>query len=71
MAAKFFLKQYRAGKLGQFTLDDVSPEALDTFFETQKMYKTSTSNDLSRRQEKKLAKLEQRKQARNATNGQH
>ncbi|PHZ15855.1 GTPase [Rhizopus microsporus ATCC 52813] len=71
MAAKFFLKQYRTGKLGQFTLDDVSPEALDTFFETQKMYKTSTSNDLSRRQEKKLAKLEQRKQARNATNDQH
>ncbi|KAG1142277.1 hypothetical protein G6F37_009374 [Rhizopus arrhizus] len=73
MAAKFFLKQYRTGKLGQFTLDDVSPEALDAFFEKQKMYTARANVDsslLSKRQEKKLAKLEQRKMARKATSGQ-
>lgn len=65
MAAKFFIKQYRAGKLGLHTLDDVSPEALEDFFEKQKMYASRASLDsLSRRQEKKLAKLEQRKMAR-------
>ncbi|CAO3611639.1 unnamed protein product [Mucor hiemalis] len=68
MAAKFFLKHYRTGKLGQFTLDDCSPEALETFFESQKMYNTSNSSPstLSRRQEKKVAKIEQRKNSRKA-----
>ncbi|KAI8967995.1 P-loop containing nucleoside triphosphate hydrolase protein [Mycotypha africana] len=65
LAAKFFLKHYRTGKLGRFTLDDVSPQALDQFFEKQQMFNTSgQAGDLSRRQEKKLAKLEQRKKAR-------
>ncbi|KAI8337809.1 P-loop containing nucleoside triphosphate hydrolase protein [Blakeslea trispora] len=63
MAAKFFLKHYRTGKLGQFTLDDVSPEALDAFFEKQQMY-TANPDTLSRRQEKKALKIEQRKHAR-------
>lgn len=72
MAAKFFLKHYRTGKLGQFTLDDVSPEALETFFENQKMYNTSNSipSTMSRRQEKKAAKLEQRKNSRKAAQAQ-
>ncbi|KAI8365874.1 P-loop containing nucleoside triphosphate hydrolase protein [Choanephora cucurbitarum] len=65
MAAKFFLKHYRTGKLGQFTLDDVSPETLNEFFEQQKMYAVSSvPTALSRRQEKKALKLEQRKNAR-------
>ncbi|KAI8080273.1 P-loop containing nucleoside triphosphate hydrolase protein [Gilbertella persicaria] len=63
MAAKFFLKHYRTGKLGQYTLDDVSPEALEAFFEHQKIYSTTS---MSRRQEKKAVKLEQRKNARKA-----
>ncbi|KAI9483057.1 MAG: P-loop containing nucleoside triphosphate hydrolase protein [Benjaminiella poitrasii] len=66
LAAKFFLKQYRAGKLGQFTLDDVSPASLEHFFETQSMF-TASSNQpatMSRRQEKKAIKLEQRRKAR-------
>jgi ribosome biogenesis GTP-binding protein YlqF len=69
MAAKFFLKHYRTGKLGQFTLDDVSPKGLETFFETQKIYTTTSEsklNTLSRRQEKKIAKIEQRKNSRKA-----
>lgn len=68
MASKFFLKQYRTGKLGQFALDDVSPEALDEFFENERMYTTKASAEsMSRRQEKKIAKLEQRKKARNGS----
>jgi ribosome biogenesis GTPase A len=69
MAAKFFLKHYRTGKLGQFTLDDVSPKGLETFFETQKIYTTTSESNpstLSRRQEKKIAKIEQRKNSRKA-----
>ncbi|KAI8146927.1 P-loop containing nucleoside triphosphate hydrolase protein [Fennellomyces sp. T-0311] len=60
MASKFLLKQYRQGKLGRYTLDDTSPEALDAFFEQVK----SPGVELSRRQEKKLAKLAQRKEQR-------
>lgn len=68
MAAKFFLKHYRTGKLGQFTLDDCSPESLETFFESQKMYNASNASPstMSRRQEKKIAKIEQRKNSRKA-----
>ncbi|CAO3638220.1 unnamed protein product [Cunninghamella blakesleeana] len=35
MAAKFFLKQFRLGKLGRFTLDDIvyHPDQLDLFFQ--------------------------------------
>ncbi|KAI9248481.1 P-loop containing nucleoside triphosphate hydrolase protein [Helicostylum pulchrum] len=62
MASKFFLKHYRTGKLGRHTLDDVSPEALESFFESQKMYDASPGD--SRRQEKKIAKIEQRKNSR-------
>ncbi|KAG0166523.1 Mitochondrial GTPase [Apophysomyces sp. BC1015] len=61
MAAKFFLKQYRMGKFGRFTLDDVEPSALETFFEQVKMY-DSQQLGLSRRQEKKLTKLAHRKE---------
>ncbi|KAI8086445.1 P-loop containing nucleoside triphosphate hydrolase protein [Halteromyces radiatus] len=68
MAAKFFLKQFRLGKLGRYTLDDVTPNALDDFFEQVKLYNGNTSLrnksslDLSRRQEKKRAKLAWRKE---------
>ncbi|KAF7725521.1 Mitochondrial GTPase [Apophysomyces ossiformis] len=62
MAAKFFLKQYRTGKLGRFTLDDVDALSLEKFFEQTKMYNRQQIG-LSRRQEKKLAKLAQRKEA--------
>ncbi|KAI9024342.1 P-loop containing nucleoside triphosphate hydrolase protein [Phycomyces nitens] len=66
MAAKFFLKHYRMGKLGQFTLDDISPEGLEKFFERVKMYGSEgkTADDgVSRRQEKKMVKLAARKEA--------
>ncbi|KAI8978561.1 P-loop containing nucleoside triphosphate hydrolase protein [Pilobolus umbonatus] len=66
MAAKFFIKQYRTGKLGQYTLDDVSPKALEEFFEVQKLYCANNPDELSRRQIKKVEKLEQRKMARKA-----
>ncbi|ORZ24090.1 P-loop containing nucleoside triphosphate hydrolase protein [Absidia repens] len=69
MAAKFFLKQFRLGKLGRYTLDDVSPAALDTFFDQMKLYNGTSSRvkqsdpmAISRRQEKKLAKLAWRKE---------
>ncbi|KAI9498683.1 P-loop containing nucleoside triphosphate hydrolase protein [Zychaea mexicana] len=60
MASKFLLKQYRQGKLGRYTLDDTTPEALDAFFEQVK----TPEVELSHRQEKKLAKLAQRKEQR-------
>lgn len=69
MAAKFFIKHYRTGKLGQFTLDNVDPDSLEAFFQQQRMYATTNTNTnttLSRRQEKKIAKLEQRKTSRKA-----
>jgi ribosome biogenesis GTP-binding protein YlqF len=62
MAAKYFLKQYRLGKLGRYTLDDVSPEALERFFAESKSFDRELSS--SRRQEKKLAKLLARKEQR-------
>ncbi|KAI8380949.1 P-loop containing nucleoside triphosphate hydrolase protein [Radiomyces spectabilis] len=66
MAAKFFIKQYRLGKFGRFTLDNVTPDHLNTFFNQMKMYgseqKDSVTASLSRRQEKKLAKLAFRKE---------
>ena len=62
MAAKYFLKQYRLGKFGQYTLDDVSPEALERFFSESRNFDKDMS--ASRRQEKKLAKLQARKEQR-------
>ncbi|CDS06386.1 hypothetical protein LRAMOSA08914 [Lichtheimia ramosa] len=62
MASKFLLKQYRQGKLGRFTLDDIEPDTLQAFFD-----KTQTPNlnqVSSRRQEKKLAKIARRKEER-------
>ncbi|CAG8509308.1 10694_t:CDS:1, partial [Racocetra fulgida] len=31
-SAQFFIKQYRNGKYGRYTLDDVSPEGLKAYF---------------------------------------
>jgi ribosome biogenesis GTPase A len=62
MAAKYFLKQFRLGKFGRYTLDDVSPEALERFFSDSNSFDTSSS--ASRRQAKKLAKLQARKEQR-------
>ncbi|CAM0135015.1 unnamed protein product [Umbelopsis sp. WA50703] len=62
MAAKFFLKQFRLGKMGRYTLDDISPEALERFFAQSNSYDTESS--ASRRQAKKLAKLQARKEQR-------
>lgn len=70
MAAKFFLKQFRLGKLGRYTLDDISPPALDAFFDEMKLYNGTSSSGvrqsdpmaISRRQEKKRAKLAWRKE---------
>ncbi|KAI9281607.1 P-loop containing nucleoside triphosphate hydrolase protein [Sporodiniella umbellata] len=62
MAAKFFLQQYRKGQLGLHTLDDVTSDALDLFFQQQTTYAANPT--LSHRQEKKRLKIEQRKLAR-------
>jgi ribosome biogenesis GTPase A len=72
MAAKFFLKQYRTGKLGRYTLDDLSPASIHSFFDNIKMFNATDKlmAGASRRQEKKLAKLEQRKQSRKASDEQ-
>ncbi|CAH1763308.1 13378_t:CDS:2 [Entrophospora sp. SA101] len=35
-AASFFIKQYRDGKFGNYTLDDVETEAINEFFNKQK-----------------------------------
>lgn len=60
LASKFFLKQYREGKFGRFTLDDLNQESLQAAFD-----KSQTPNlQPSRRQIKKLAKLQQRKEER-------
>ncbi|ORX60517.1 GTPase [Hesseltinella vesiculosa] len=64
MAAKFFLKQYRTGKLGLFTLDDLTD--LDTYFTSDK----SQPESLSRRKEKKQLKLAMRKEQRLKANRQ-
>lgn len=53
--AQFLLKQYRIGKLGRFTLDDISPEALESFLTKE------FEDPISRRQQKKTDKLEERK----------
>ncbi|KAF9581067.1 Mitochondrial GTPase [Lunasporangiospora selenospora] len=57
-AAQFLIKQYRIGKLGRFTLDDICPESLEIFM-TQK-----AEEGVSRRQQKKADKLEERKRKR-------
>lgn len=54
-AAQFLVKQYRLGKLGRFTLDDIRPEALEEFL-TKEVEETA-----SRRQQKKADKIEERK----------
>ncbi|KAF9436967.1 Mitochondrial GTPase [Entomortierella beljakovae] len=54
-AAQFLVKQYRLGKLGRLTLDDIRPESLEE-------YLTSEIEDpVSRRQQKKADKIEERK----------
>ncbi|KAF9978973.1 Mitochondrial GTPase [Actinomortierella ambigua] len=58
LAAQFLLKQYRLGKLGRHTLDDLSPDYLEQFLTR------SEDDDLvsqSRRQQKKAKKLEERR----------
>ncbi|KAG0257027.1 Mitochondrial GTPase [Mortierella polycephala] len=54
-AAQFLVKQYRLGKLGKFTLDDIRPEALEQFLITE------TEDAVSRRQQKKADKIEERR----------
>ncbi|KAF9167334.1 Mitochondrial GTPase [Actinomortierella ambigua] len=58
LAAQFLLKQYRQGKLGRHTLDNLSPEFLEQFLTR------SEDDDLvnqSRRQQKKAKKVEERR----------
>ncbi|KAF9925954.1 Mitochondrial GTPase [Linnemannia zychae] len=54
-AAQFLVKQYRLGKLGKFTLDDIQPEALEKFLTKE------SEEAVSRRQQKKADKIEERK----------
>lgn len=51
-AAMFFIKQYRLGKYGRYTLDDVSAEGLRNYFEEED--NPSKEIVLSRNQEKKM-----------------
>jgi len=54
-AAQFLLKQYRLGKLGHWTLDDLRPEHLEEFLTKE------AEESISRRQQKKSDKLEERR----------
>ncbi|KAF9288698.1 Mitochondrial GTPase [Mortierella alpina] len=54
-AAQFLIKQYRLGKLGKFTLDDIRPEALEEYLTKE------TEESVSRRQQKKADKVEERR----------
>ncbi|KAK3847636.1 MAG: P-loop containing nucleoside triphosphate hydrolase protein [Linnemannia gamsii] len=54
-AAQFLVKQYRLGKLGRFTLDDIRPEALEEFLTKE------AEDTVSRRQQKKADKIEDRR----------
>ncbi|KAI8073052.1 P-loop containing nucleoside triphosphate hydrolase protein [Gongronella butleri] len=65
MAAKFFLKQFRTGKFGQFTLDSL--DNLDAYFNAQN--RSEDTDALSRRREKKLKKLAMRKEQRKTNQG--
>ncbi|RUP45440.1 P-loop containing nucleoside triphosphate hydrolase protein [Jimgerdemannia flammicorona] len=62
-AARFFIKHYRDGKLGRFTLDDMREEMLKEFFVKGSMG-AEAGEGLSRRQEKKKQKMEDRRRAR-------
>ncbi|KAG0243748.1 Mitochondrial GTPase [Mortierella sp. GBA43] len=53
--AQFLLKQYRIGKLGRFTLDDISPEGLESFLTKE------FEDPVSRRQQKKADRMEERR----------
>ncbi|KAF9426773.1 Mitochondrial GTPase [Podila epigama] len=55
-AAQFLIKQYRLGKLGRFTLDDIRPESLE-----EQLTKADGEEPVSRRQQKKADKLEDRR----------
>ncbi|ORZ26253.1 P-loop containing nucleoside triphosphate hydrolase protein [Lobosporangium transversale] len=57
-AAQFLIKQYRLGKLGRYTLDDIRPEALERSLTEESL------DPISRRQQKKADKIEERKQKR-------
>lgn len=67
-AARFFIKHYRDGKLGKFTLDDLREEALEEFFVrgSSPDPERKAGEGMSKRQEKKLRKLEERRKARDA-----
>ncbi|KAG0002867.1 Mitochondrial GTPase [Entomortierella chlamydospora] len=54
-AAQFLIKQYRLGKLGRFTLDDIQPESLARFLTKE------IEDPVSRRQQKKANKIEDRR----------
>ncbi|KAF9114997.1 Mitochondrial GTPase [Mortierella sp. AM989] len=55
LAAQFLIKQYRLGKLGRFTLDDIRPESLEKFLTKE------IEDPVSRRQQKKANKIEERR----------
>ncbi|KAG0236046.1 Mitochondrial GTPase [Actinomortierella wolfii] len=60
LAAQFLLKQYRQGKLGRHTLDDLSPESLQQYL-TRSEDDNDDPTKQSRRQQKKAKKLEERR----------
>ncbi|KAG0362368.1 Mitochondrial GTPase [Gamsiella multidivaricata] len=55
MAAQFLVKQYRLGKLGRHTLDDIDPASLEAFLTRD------IEDSVSRRQQKKADKIEDRR----------
>ncbi|KAG0302528.1 Mitochondrial GTPase, partial [Dissophora globulifera] len=54
-AAQFLIKQYRLGKLGRLTLDDLRPESLEEYLTAE------IQDPVSRRQQKKADKIEDRR----------
>ncbi|KAF8932460.1 Mitochondrial GTPase [Dissophora ornata] len=53
--AQFLIKQYRLGKLGRFTLDDIRHDSLEEFLTKE------FEDPVSRRQQKKTDKIEERR----------
>ncbi|CAG8546976.1 12496_t:CDS:2 [Acaulospora colombiana] len=51
-SSMFFIKQYRNGKYGRYTLDDVSPEGLVSYFERED--DPEKEAPMSKNQEKKM-----------------
>ncbi|ORX90837.1 P-loop containing nucleoside triphosphate hydrolase protein [Basidiobolus meristosporus CBS 931.73] len=64
--ARYFIKQYRDGKFGRYTLDDCSPSALDRFFTEPSIFKVEKSRHQLKKEAfaEKMAKIMNRREIR-------